>query len=376
MARGDGRLFTRGDMIWAQATIKGNLYRFSTGKRLSSLTKHWYENTKGIDFVKSVLEKQKEEAELSLKDVSLEKFGMDVIKLTSENRRESSQKDVVRVFKKHILPFFKHYEMEDIKSIDIIKFVKHLKGKMSDERAKRIKNVLSTILAYAYDNQIIDRNPFEARTVKDMKFNTTPKDQRVYTSDEVNAMLSKSYGWLRVFLEISFTSGLRVGEVMALKWSDIILEHGIMFVSRSISKGVITEGSNGDKNHDRSIPVLPRTLEVLKNYYEVRPSNEWLFINKDGRPFLESKTIVDYHFKPFVESIGVEYKTLQANRRTYASLMSYGGSDLSQTKKIMGHSKSSNTIHKHYIKQGVLNNENYKNMAQAQEGIFNQMIGN
>lgn len=376
MAKGDGRLFLRGDMIWAQATVNGKLYRVSTGKRLSSLTKSWYENTKGIDFIKGVLEQKKQESELSLKNISLEKFGMEVINLTSENRQESSQKDVVRVFKKHILPYFKYYEMIDIKSIDIVKFVKHLKEKVSDERAKRIKNVLGSILAYAYDNEIIEKNPFETRTVKDMKFDTKPKDQRVYTSDEVNLMLSKSYGWLRVFLEISFTSGLRVGEVMALKWNDIIMENGMMFVSRSISKGKITEGSSGDKNHDRPIPILPRTLEVLRNYYEVRPSNDWLFINKDGRPFLESKTIVDYHFKPFVESIGVEYKTLQANRRTYASLMSFGGSDLSQTKQIMGHSNSSNTIHKHYIKQGVLNNENYKDMAQAQEGIFNQMIGN
>lgn len=373
MARGDGKLYLRGNTIWVRGSINGKLYRRTTDKTYSSLTKKWFETAKGIDVLKGIL--KEETSSLSLKNISLEKFGLEVINLTSERRGESSQKDTLRVFNKHILPYFRHYAMSDIKPIDIINFIRKLKEKMSEERVKRAKNILGSILSYAYDNDIIEKNPVESKTVKDIKFNTKPKDNRVYTTDEVNLMLSKSYGWLRVFLEISFTSGLRVGEVMALQWSDITLENGLMLVSRSISKGKITEGSSGDKNHDRTIPLLPRTLKVLKNYYEVRPSNEWLFINKDSRPFRESKTIVDYHFKPFLESIGVEYKTLQANRRTYASIMSFGGSDLSQTKKIMGHSENSNTINKHYIKQGVLNNENYSNMANNSEDIFNRMIG-
>jgi len=374
MARGDGRLFLRGDMIWAQATINGRLHRLSTGKRLSSLTKKWFENTSGVDAIKSILEKKEENA-LSYRDISLKKFGMEVIVETSQNRGYASQKDAVRILNNHILPFFKNMAIAEIRPMDIVKFINHFKNKFSEARAKRIKHIFGLIMTYAYDNKLIENNPMLAQSVARIKFNTKPEDDRVYTSNEVNLMLSKSYGWLKVYLEVAFTTGLRVGEVMGLKWEDIDLESGYLFLSRSISKGTISEGSNGDKNHERPIPLFPRTLNILKSYYDVRPSNEWLFINKDKGPFLEAKTIVDYHFKPFLESIGVEYKTLMAIRRTYASLMNFGGKNKDEIRRVMGHSKTSTTMERHYVKQGVLTHQNYTDMAQSSEVVFNQMIG-
>ncbi|MDP2893345.1 MAG: tyrosine-type recombinase/integrase [Sulfurimonas sp.] len=373
MSRGDGKLYLRGNMIWVQGSINGKLYRKSTNKIYSSFTKKWFENARAMDVLKEMIEE--ETSLLSLKNISFEKFGLEVITLTSVNRGEATQKDILRIFKKHIFPYFKHYAMSDIKPFDIVKFTEQQKEKFSGDRAKRIKNVLGLILSYAHDNELIEKNPMETRTVKGIGFDTTPQDQRVYTTDEVNKILSNAYGWLRVFLEISYTSGLRVGEAMALQWEDFDLDNGLMSISRSISKGKIIVGSSGKKNHNRLIPLLPRTLEVLKSYFQVRPSNEWLFINKDGRVFLESKTIVNYHFKPFLKEIGVEYKTLQATRRTYASIMDFGGNTLSDTKSVMGHSENSTIINKHYIKQGVLNNGNYAKIAENSESIFNRMIG-
>lgn len=164
---------------------------------------------------------------------------------------------------------------------------------------------------------------------------------------------------------------------MALKWSDINFKTEKLSLQRSITRGVITEqneNSTSNKNHFGTLQLLPDLVKLLKIYYEVRPSNEWLFINKDGRYYRESKTIVDYHLKPLLKSIGVKYKTLYATRRSYASVMSFGGENLEDIQKIMGHSKGSKITEKHYIDPRILKLEHDKLNAQKQQEIFNMMV--
>ncbi|MGZ8548795.1 MAG: hypothetical protein ACXW33_09320 [Sulfuricurvum sp.] len=83
------------------------------------------------------------------------------------------------------------------------------------------------------------------------------------------------------------------------------LATGKIHIKRTIYKGEIKEikDHKDNKPHNRVVYLFPESLKLLKNYFEVRPSDEWVFINKDGRYFKESKTIVDYHFKPLLKSI-------------------------------------------------------------------------
>ena len=112
MARGEGKLYLRGSMIWVQGSINGKLYRKSTNKIYSSFTKKWFENTRAMDVLKEMLEE--DTSLLSLKNISFEKFSLEIIELTSANRGVSTQKDIVRIFNKHIFPYFRHYTMSDI----------------------------------------------------------------------------------------------------------------------------------------------------------------------------------------------------------------------------------------------------------------------
>ncbi|WP_228127014.1 site-specific integrase [Aliarcobacter butzleri] len=193
----------------------------------------------------------------------------------------------------------------------------------------------------------------------------------------MSIILKNAKGWFKIFIELSFKLGLRTGECMALKWSDFNFETEKLFLQRSITKGVITEqdkNSLSNKNHFRIIQLFPDLVKLLKTYYEVRPSDEWLFINKDGRYYRESKTIVDYHLKPLLKKINVEYKTLYATRRSYASVMSYGGENLENIQMIMGHTKGSKITERHYIDPRILKLEHDKLNAQKQQDIFNMMI--
>jgi len=369
--KGDGVFKIRGNKIYVHGTINGKFYRKSTGKKVTPATKAWIKKADPLKVLAELIGEQVLKVGTDLKS-----FGYEVLELTASNRGEQYQKDVIRAFEKRILPVFEHFKIEDIKPIDIVKFLESLKKELSNDRVKHIKNVFGLILDYAVDNEIIDKNPVRSKTVSQVDLTYIPENTQAYTPEEVNLLLEGAKGWLKVFLDLSFKTGLRTGEAMGLKWEDIDLEKGILYIRRSISKGVVTEQtekSKSNKQHFRRIPLFESSLELLRKYYEVRPSDEWLFINKDGRFYRESKTIVDYHFKPLCEKVGVEYKTLYATRRTYATLMKYAGEDFGKVQETMGHSKGSKITDKHYIDPRIIEAEHLKKEAERREALFKIM---
>lgn len=371
--KGDGVFKIRNNVIYVHGSINGKLHRLSTGKKVTSATKQWMKKNKPLDILHNMLNIEKNVITTN----NFEQFGYMVLELTSSRRQKSSQEELEGLFKNRILPYFKRFTLEDIKPLDIVNLLEKQKKEVCNDRVKRIKNLLNTIFDYAYDNDLVEKNPVQARSVKSVDLSYTPKNTKAYTTEEISIILANAKGWFKIFMELSFKLGLRTGECMALKWSDFDFDTEKLSLQRSITRGVITEqniNSSSNKNHFRKIQLFPDLVKLLKNYYELRPSDEWLFINKDGRYYRESKTIVDYHLKPLLKEINVEYKTLYATRRSYASVMSYGGENLEDIQKVMGHSKGSKITEKHYIDPRILKLEHDKLNAQKQQDIFNMMV--
>ena len=371
--KGDGVFKIRGNRIYVHGTIDGIFYRKSTGKKVNPANKIWIKKANPLKVLAEILEKDNP---LKIK-TDLESFGLSVLELTSSKRAIETQKDILRIFNNKILPYFCNFRMEDIKPIDIVKFLEIQKTQLSADRVRRIKNTFCLILDFAEENELILKNPIHTRSVSQVDLSYSVKNKKAYNTDEIKLILDNAKGWFKVFMDISFKLGLRTGETMALKWDDINLKTGTLSLKRSITRGVITEqneNKNSNKNHFRDIQILPSTLELLNSYYSIRPSDEWLFINKDGKYYKESKTIVDYHLKPLLKKIGVEYKTLYATRHSYASIMKYAGENLESIQKVMGHSIGSNITQKHYIDPRILKLEHSQKEAIKQEILFNTML--
>jgi len=380
MSKGDGVFKIRNNKIYVHGTIHGKFYRKSTGKKVTNATKVWM---KKADPLKVLSELLGIATNTNYRNYTLKEIALETIEMQFKTNKisEKHYKDKLQSLYKHTFPYFQNLFITDITVNNIVDWILYLKENLSDSRAKFNKNLLASVFRYAYhDLQILDRNIFETETVRRISFDVKNVDTEAYNIKEVAKILKEATGWLKVYLDLSFKYGFRPGEIMVLKWEDFDLENGIVTLKRSLSvDNIIVEYNNknkksGNKNHFRKIPLFPKTVLLLKSFYEVRPHNEWLFVNKDNNHFVQSSSIINYHLKPLLRRINVKYKTLYATRRSYISIMSFSGEDLEKIQEVVGHSKGSSVTEDYYITEEILGVEELKERAKHQEKLFHKFL--
>ncbi len=377
--KGDGVFKERSGKIYVHGTINGKFYRKSTGKKATQANKTWLKRQDPLKVLAEILGiniTEDNKMQMSLKEISYEALDMqNSVRAVSQEH----YKDKERALKNKILPHFEHIPIEEISVKNIVDWINKLKEKYSYTHVKFVKNLFKSIFNYAKnDLRVIDFSPFDSQSVQRIDLRWTPTTE-TFTTEEVALILKESIGWFKVFLDLSAKYGFRPSEIMVLKWCDIDFEKGIINLQRAYNadkKVIEFTKVEGNKNHFRKIPLFDSSLELLKNYYSVRTNREWLFVNKDDKPYIASQSIIDYHLKPLLKELNIEYKTLYALRRSYASIMNYAtlGDNLEETQEVMGHAKGSKVTEKHYIKSEVLTTKDLKSQAKRQEQLFNSMV--
>lgn len=134
--------------------------------------------------------------------------------------------------------------------------------------------------------------------------------------------------------------GLRLGELLALHWSDVDLERRILSVSRSMSAG---EESSTKSRRSRSVPLADQAAAELERLRE-RPSfkarTDYVFCRPDGGPL--DRSAVRSRFICAQEKAGVQVRRFHDLRHSFGSL-AIQKFDLVAVKDMMGHSKLTTT---------------------------------
>lgn len=351
--KGDGWFVNERNIIYVQGTVNGKFTRKTTKKKATKRNLAWIEKN-----AKIVLSKLNvNEATPILIMPSLRDWSYEVLNLTSDTRTDVTTKEYIQKLEKYILPYFKDFQLNEIKALDVEKFQNYLKLSLSSSTVHKYRIILGMILKKAVANDLIPKNPVEyADSVSVVNKETEP-----YTEDEMQTILFHAKDWLQVFLLLAFTTGMRTGEIMALEWNDIYLEEGYIDLQRGLN---VVKSNN--KNHNRLIELLPQVIEILSSYQLSCTSSKWLFVSKKGTPYKKSRSINDVYFKPLLEEIGIEYKTLKATRHTFTTFFLNKGISKIWVKKMLGHSASSTVTDKHYFKY-IKNIEVLKNA----DDVFN-----
>ena len=180
----------------------------------------------------------------------------------------------------HLQQFYKKLLADG--RVERIEAQKQPKG-LSAKTVRNIHQIISSALKLAVEQRLIARNPADGCALPKAEH----KEMQTLPVEQLTSFLreAKDSG-VFVLYYIDLTTGLRRGELLGLKWSDIDLEKGDLRVQRQIGRidGKIIEMPLKTKNAYRTLPLAEDTIGVLKAQKQKTGDSPWVFPSPTGRP--------------------------------------------------------------------------------------------
>ena len=143
---------------------------------------------------------------------------------------------------------------------------------------------------------------------------------------------------------IDLTTGLRRGELLGLKWSDIDLEKGDLRVQRQIGRidGKIIEMPLKTKNAYRTLPLSADAIDVLMQQRRKTGNSEWVFPSPTGGPMSPDSVLHMLH--RVLKRAGLPKVRFHDLRHTFATLALQNGVDIKTVSGMLGHFSAGFTL--------------------------------
>ena len=314
-------------------------------------------------------------------DLCLEVYMSNSLKQSTYNSYES----YIRV---HLKPALGHIQLKDLNPRLLQQFYNY-KMEVEGLSPKTVINInlfLHKALSHAMAEGLILSNPAEA-----INLSRGQKPQiEILTREEQAILIRGSYKFrYGIFVRLVLFTGLRVGELLGLKWEDIDFIGSMLYVRRTLNrlnkkKRPTTPGeatteiviqTPKSENSVRSIPLLPSLCRELLQWRAIQAQDKMTMGERyvesgmivtapDGR-YIEPRTFADYYHQ-ILDGCGLRHFTFHALRHTFATRAMEQGMEAKTLSMLLGHFSVSFTLDTY---AHVLDNQKIESMS-LMEDLF------
>ena len=262
--------------------------------------------------------------------------------IKAQKVKASSLKVYANSMNGYLLPAFGHIRVDLLTPRMIRKWV--LECELSAKSIRNHRVLLDFALNLAVQEGYIQRNPTESIKLEHILNNDRLKTgykPDPFNRKEIEQIIQAADPWYRQCLIVSFFSGIRPGEAVALNWTDIDFENRLIDVNKNHSDG-IKQTPKTDASY-RKIDMLPVVYDALLRqkeltYFEDKPNNGFVFTTKANRvPFADYRHLRRDAWIPALKRANVRYRNQYQTRHTFASQMLTEGNDIWWLAKQLGH---------------------------------------
>ena len=263
--------------------------------------------------------------------------------------KQSTMAAYLLILENHLLPAFG--ENDSLPEQSVQSFVlEKIECGLSVKSIKDILIVLKMVMKFGVKNEWM--NYYEW----DIKYptNSANKELEVLSVSNHRKILDhiqSHFTFTGLGIYISLSTGLRIGEICALKWNDINITEGTITVSRTIERIYMIEGekkhtelvisSPKTKNSCREIPMSKELLAIVKPLKKIVNDNFYVLTN-DEHP-TEPRTYRNY-YNGLMEKLGIPRLKYHGLRHSFATRCIEAGCDYKTVSVLLGHSNISTTL--------------------------------
>lgn len=259
----------------------------------------------------------------------------------------------------HITPYLGHYPITHLNTPLLQDFVTHLRtaGKQNGQGGlapKTVSDILVLVkesLRYAADQGADIRCAYGGITIRKVQ-----REMRVLTSEETRILcrtLNADHSRCAVGVLLCLYTGIRIGELCALQWSNISLADRTIRVDKTMQRLQISDPAAVRKTRIlvsepksaasvRTIPMPDFLAEAIAPY---QAAAEAYFLTGDIR-FIEPRTMQN-RFQAYLKRSGIEKANFHALRHTFATRCVEAGFDMKTLSELLGHSSVKITLDKY-----------------------------
>ena len=246
------------------------------------------------------------------------------------------------LLRKHLLPYFGEKRLCDIGSADVQAFVvEKAQAGLAWNTVKNLRNLVSRILRTAVEWNYLTSNP--VRGVR-LPAKPLPCPPRMITIEQLRALLRELPEPARTMVLLGAFTGVRAGELLALRWRHIDLERGVLQVRESVHRGKF--GLPKTRNSVRDLPlgnvVLAALLAHRRRAGQHNP-DDLLFPSRRGTPLCRNNLLRRVVY-PACDRANMPRVSWHSLRHLHATLLSEAGEPLKVAQAQLGHADLQTTL--------------------------------
>lgn len=242
----------------------------------------------------------------------------------------------------HVVPTFGDRRLCEISRADIQSFAasKRQQG-CSGSSIHGMRTTISKVLQAAVDWGYLEQNAARGIRIGDRG----PKTERLYLGSKESMQLMAALSEpVRTVVVVAVLTGLRIGELLALRWKHVDFLRGVIQIRETVSEGKF--GTPKTKSSRREIPMsepVSQALLAQKSRCRQTGADDLIFASRNQTP-LNPKNVLRRELRPACIALKLPLISWHSFRHTHATLLGEVGESLKTAQALLGHSDLETTL--------------------------------